>query len=375
MPDLEAVGDAVTGGMLAGAVEPRTGAGADGHTHEVNCLNCGTALAGEYCHVCGQHAHAHRTLGAFWHDIAHGALHFEGKVWRTLPLLVWRPGELTRRYIRGQRARFVSPIALFLFSVFLMFAMYSLIGGPLMVSDVSAESQAEARRELAAEQAQSRREIMALQQELSRARATGVPTATVQSQIRAKQRELAVQESVSRLATGGTGTAEPRDAADGNSGPVLNIIGETGWPRLNKAIADAERNPSLLFYKLQTNAYKFSWLLIPISLPFVWLLFLHRGRYRREYGAYDHLIFVTYSIAFMSLGAIVLTLLQTVGASGAIIGLAATFIPPLHVYRQLRGAYELSRWSAAWRTVALMVCAFVALALFLLVLLILGVFG
>ena len=29
----------------------------------------------------------------------------------------------------------------------------------------------------------------------------------------------------------------------------------------------------MLIYKLQTSAYKFSWLLIPISIPFVWLLF------------------------------------------------------------------------------------------------------
>jgi len=40
-------------------------------------------------------------------------LHFEGKVWRTLPKLFAHPGELTRRYVA--RALFVSPIALFLF--------------------------------------------------------------------------------------------------------------------------------------------------------------------------------------------------------------------------------------------------------------------
>ena len=34
MPDLEAIGDAATGAVLAGAVEPRTGSGDDGHTHE-----------------------------------------------------------------------------------------------------------------------------------------------------------------------------------------------------------------------------------------------------------------------------------------------------------------------------------------------------
>ena len=50
-------------------------------------------------------------------------------------------------------------------------------------------------------------------------------------------------------------------------------------------------------YKLKTNAYKFSWLLIPLSVPFVWLLFPFSRRFR----LYDHTVFVTYSLCFMSL--------------------------------------------------------------------------
>ena len=49
-------------------------------------------------------------------------LHFEGKVWRTLPLLAWQPGRLTREYMDGRRACYVSPIAMFLFVVFLSYA-------------------------------------------------------------------------------------------------------------------------------------------------------------------------------------------------------------------------------------------------------------
>ena len=120
MGEMEAIVDAVTGGLVGRAVEPAAGEG-DSHAREANCLNCGAALVGPYCFACGQHAHVHRTLSAFFHDFAHGVLHFEGKIWRTLPMLAWKPGELTRRYIDGQRARFVSPIALFLFSVFLSF--------------------------------------------------------------------------------------------------------------------------------------------------------------------------------------------------------------------------------------------------------------
>jgi hypothetical protein len=84
-------------------------------------------------------------------------------------------------------------------------------------------------------------------------------------------------------------------------------------------------------------------------VPFLWLLFLHRRRYWR-YKAYDHIVFVTYSIAFMSIGFIVLTLLRPLGLGEGLAGLAILLVPPIHMYRQLRGAYSLSRWSAVWRT-------------------------
>src|SRR5690606_29116545 len=132
MSDIEAIGELAQGGLTARAVEPAAGEGAagrDGHTHEHTCLNCGTPLVGPHCHACGQRGHVHKTLGAFFHDLLHGVLHFEGKNWRPVPILVSRPGELTREYIDGRRASYVSPIALFLFTIFLLFAVFSAMGG------------------------------------------------------------------------------------------------------------------------------------------------------------------------------------------------------------------------------------------------------
>jgi hypothetical protein len=126
MGEFEAAGEIVTGGLLGRAMEPRSGEG-HGARHDM-CLNCGTALTGPHCHHCGQAGHVHRSLGAIGHEIVHGVFHFEGKFWRTLPLLAWRPGDLTRRYVAGERARFVSPMAIFLFSIFAMFAVFSFAG-------------------------------------------------------------------------------------------------------------------------------------------------------------------------------------------------------------------------------------------------------
>jgi hypothetical protein len=379
MPDLEAIGDAATGAVIAGTVEPKAGAAPDGHTHEKNCLNCGAKLAGDFCHACGQKAHVHRTLTALWHDIAHGVLHLDGKVWRTLPLLAWRPGELTRRYTHGERAKFVSPMALFLFSVFLMFAVFTLVGGPVVGDSGSTDGvvidRERASAELKKESEESRVELRALQQQKERLVAAGQPTTGVDAEIREKQNEIAIEERLAR------GFIPERDAVatinatrSGDGGLVISTGAKSVDDWFNAAYKKAKENPKLLLYKLQSNAYKFSWLLIPISIPLVWLLFLHRRRYR-EFTAYDHTVFVTYSIAFMSLAAIALSLLGWIGLPAGILSLAVLVVPPVHIYRQLKGAYSLTRGSALWRTAALIFLSLVALSLFAAILLMVGVFG
>jgi hypothetical protein len=332
--ELEALGDALTGGIVGRAVEPKAGEGADGHTHESNCLNCGTGLVGDFCHACGQHAHVHRTLTAFFHDFLHGVLHFEGKIWRTLPLLAWKPGDLTRRYVEGQRASFISPIALFLFSVFLMFAAVSMLGG---IGDFGPE----AKKDIAGELTKDRQKLSILEQQ--RAGAGGPVAAKLDEKIADQKAEIKAMEAVQR------GEISPR---------AIDIDPSGLAPSLSKAIKKARNNPELVAYKLKTNAYKFSWLIIPLSVPFVWLLFPFSRRFR----LYDHTVFVTYSLCFMTLLVVVGVIFQ----SAALTSLAGLLwlIPPFHMYRQLKGAYGLTRWGAIWRASLLTIFALIVVSLF-----------
>ena len=348
MGEFEAIGEAVTGGMAGRAVEPNAGEpGADGHTHERNCLNCGTPLSGDYCHACGQKAHIHRTLSAFFHDFLHGVLHFEGKIWNMLPMLAWKPGELTRRYIDGERARYVSPVALFLFSVFLMFAVGSLTGG-ISTSVVSPEAQAELSREVAKEES----EIARLRQQRAEAVRQGRSPRAIDTEIEAKTYEIGVLKGM------------PTDVAQ--TGATVELDGAPDW--LRAPIEKARKNPELLFYKLKTNAYKFSWALIPLSLPFMWLLF----PFSKQFRLYDHTVFVTYSLSFMTALAVTGMILGTLGLS-SFAGLLF-LIPPIHMYRQLKGAYGLTKLSAVVRTLVLLIFSLTALTLFGLALLGLGLF-
>ena len=362
MDEIEGTGEAVTGAMLARAVEPETGQ--DGHTHETACLNCGTPLMGPHCHSCGQAAHVHRTIRAWWHDLAHGVLHLDGKIWRTLPLLAWRPGELTRRYIHGERAKFVSPLALFLFSVFLMFAVFSISGNSL-IGDPSGLSAG-----VSEEIATSEREVASLERQKALDRSAGRPTAEVDRRLASANEELTALRRLRDEGISGLADATVTGPIDADLRDAPGFLGY-----FDEAYEKAKRNPSLLIYKLQTNAYKFSWALIPLSVPFLWLMFLHRRRYRLEFSGYDHFVFITYSIAAMSLALLAFFILRSTIIPSQILGIAIVVFPPVHMYRQLRGAYCLSRWSAVWRTAMLLWFAFIVLTLFGLMLVAMGVFG
>ncbi len=50
---------------------------------------------------------------------------YDGKLWRTLRVLVAQPGELTVRYVAGQRASYIGPLQLFLWLQAITFAAHT----------------------------------------------------------------------------------------------------------------------------------------------------------------------------------------------------------------------------------------------------------
>ena len=332
MGNLEALGDAITGGLVARAVEPTAGELRD-HTHEKGCLNCGAALSGPFCSQCGQRAHVHRSVRGFAQDFLQGVLNFEGKFWHTLPMLVWRPGEMTRRYIAGERVRFISPVALYLFTVFAMFAALNFTGtlSPSQVKNV----QDQLKQDTAVNQAA----IAKL--EVQRQTAKGDDLAAIDRKIARRKERLAGTEEVLSGKT-----------------PAVEVNGETpGWIR--PFIGKIRDNPELVSMKVQDAASKYSWLLIPLSVPFMWLLF----PFSRRFKTYDHTVFVTYSLSFMMMLVVAGSLLVEVGLTS--LASLLFFVPPFHMYRQLRGAYELGKTSTILRTIALVTFAFAAAGMFM----------
>ncbi len=205
---------------------------------------------------------------------------------------------------------------------------------------------------LKANQAEVRR-LEGLRSQLVR---EGKPTDAIDGQIEGRKSGIQVMEQL-KDPTKNIMEGAGKKPKDGKPGIYSDI------PAINDMLARARDNPQLALYQLQSNAYKFAWLLIPISVPFVWLLF----PFNRRFGLYDHTVFVTYSLCFMMLLVSVLTLGSTIGVPMLAAGMV--FIPPFHIFRQVKSAYSLSRWGALWRTFALSFYAFLALIFFLVALL------
>lgn len=350
----EGLGGIMEGALAGSAVEPAEGARADEMARypAQACANCGASVTTSFCPQCGQKREVHRSLVAIGHDLVHGVLHLDGKFWKTLPLLLFKPGKLTRRYINGERAKFVSPMAMFLFSVFAMFAVFQMVGISAP-SDFETDTNLNESTEMMRDEAQ--KGFDRRKSELEGLPADDPARAELEAELEQLEKSLAGFDEIGKLTfnNGGGSGFEP-----------------TGVEFIDQAAKKWNDNPGLMIYKLQSNAYKFSWLLIPLSVPFMWLIFA----WKRRFKAYDHAIFVTYSLSFMSLLFITTSLVAVAGAPEPLIVFPLLIIPPLHIYKQLRGSYEIGRFSAIWRLLVISAFIWIVAALFVQALLLLGAF-
>lgn len=364
MVDIDAAGGAATGGLIAAAVEKPTGHAGEAHA---TCTDCGEPTSGKFCSNCGQATHVHRSLLHLFEEVLHGVLHFDARIWRTLPLLLLNPGRLTREWIQGKRTRYVSPLAIFLFTVFLMFFLLSFTGEGAI-------------------------EVETLDERIAGARiaVTEMETSIAEAEARAARGEPGAQATADALRGGLTGAhttltnleaakaAGPRtDGYEPGSWQATmadavrdgNVNIGVGDKKFQEKILEKLSNPDFAFYKVQQTLYKFAFLLVPLSIPFVWLMFAWKG----GFTWYDHGVFVLYSLTFMAIFTMGLSLLDRIAGNGggwweATIGSIAgllTLAIPVHMYGQLKGAYALSWFSALWRTVVLLFFSLLVFTLFL----------
>jgi len=107
------------------------------------CLNCGEKLLGSYCWQCGQSTvDLRRPLrelaGSFFEDV----LSLDTRLLRSIGPLLRRPGFLTREYFAGRRARYATPLRLFLIATLIFAGLAALLPARQSVRIVTGLEQA-----------------------------------------------------------------------------------------------------------------------------------------------------------------------------------------------------------------------------------------
>lgn len=359
---METAGALATAAAAANAIdpdEPRRQA------HGTACLNCGATVSGAYCSNCGQKAHLHRSVFHAVEEFLHGITHFDSKLWNTLPLLFVRPGKLTRDYVQGKRARYVAPVALFLLTIFAMFLLF----GFLTLPDLNAGGVNINPQQTVAALAEIDRDLAELDARIAAAEADPARAAELPKMKAGRAVLVTTRETLA-------GTAASADGGDPDLFEVISAASKTGELKvevgneaLNAKATKALQNPEFVFYKMKQKGYKLSFLLVPLSLPWMILLFF----WKKDVKVYDHVVFLLYSISFMSMFAMLGVIAGSAGLGTEIFyGVLFTVIPFAHMFAQLKEGYALSWVSAAWRSVALSFLAIVTLSLYFTGILLLG---
>lgn len=108
------------------------------------CRNCGETVENRYCTNCGQLAASfHRPILSLVGETISDTFTVDGRLARTLPVLLFRPGRLTKNYTDGKRARYVPPFRLFLLASLVFYLVLFALVPPGQYINVDDETRAE----------------------------------------------------------------------------------------------------------------------------------------------------------------------------------------------------------------------------------------
>ena len=288
------------------------------------CPNCATPLMGPWCYACGQLGEDfHRSIWRLIGEVFEGLLHFDGRVWTTLPDLFRHPARLTRNYLEGHRAPQIPPFRLFLIVLVTIFLAGSLTGHSLVNSNTTVTD--------------------------SHGNVTHVNVRTFKDLSPAERAETKASIVGAKL--------------KGHGG----LVDMQNWllDRVGKALDD----PSRFQLVLGEWAERFAFLTLPMAAGLLTLAFLGR----KEFYVFDHTIFSLHSLSAVGLMYAANELLG--GVTFGLTGLALMIGAPVHLFVHMRGVYKTSIIGTLLRMLLLAIGSLFGAVLIVLGLVLMGLNG
>ena len=341
-------------------------------TRKVNqdgiCQNCGATLTGDYCHVCGQAAkEPRRAVIGLVQDVFVDTLAIDGKLARTLGLLLWRPGRLARRYLEGKRVSYSPPFRIYLFaSVFFFFALFWATDAQVGAFRVNVGDTDAALEQLSPEE---RAEV---EESLREAREMFGETSPEVDEILARVEAAAAEEEDAAT----EGNAEDAGESDGEAAATdesvpfkdrewvdVNFDGpdwfEPHAKRIFEAAQRVSEDPRLFIAETRQNVPRVL-LLAPVAYGVVLLLLYI---YRRKYFVYDHFVVslymhaALYAYLLLALVLSAIPVLRTIWFVPLVIG----WFQPFLVFRQAYGSGWISSWLKWFVSITIYLAAFASI--------------
>jgi len=312
------------------------------------CANCGAALAGRWCHACGQDSDLrHRSLRHLIVEAFEGLFHLDGRLMGTLPDLFFRPGRLARDYLDGRMARHMPPFRTFLAALVIFIFAAEAATHRLTAAD---EQRKEARAE-------------AMKTPQGRARLAQQMRAQAAADRDEDLKDAVSDERIDRLTGDDAATiaAAHRDALAEAEAQYRKALAKADRVELGlpEPPPPPRKKPRPAWAEALKTAFKtpeafwsllFGWghQLAPLLLPVIGLTLALVYRRRREIYLYDHLLIAMNLMSFSFL-------VNAVGfalpmpATWWALGLAAIWTP-VNLFQTLRGGYGSSLLGAALKT-------------------------
>jgi hypothetical protein len=255
------------------------------------CANCATPLMGPWCHACGQVGEDfHRSIFKLIMEIFEGLLHFDGRVWKTLPDLFLRPAKLTRAYLEGHRAPQIPPLRLFLVVLLAVFFAGSVGGSRGLIINTTVTNE--------------------------------------HGKILSSKTRTYAQLTPEEKASVKNSLVHTNVKLWNRPNPALN-----GW--LSERVAKAFEDPERFKLVLEQWSERFAFLTLPLAAGMLSLLFV----FQRRFYIFDHTIFSLHSLSAVGLLLAVGSLFSSVTKDDSYIVLA---LAPVHLFRHMRGVYGTS---------------------------------
>lgn len=360
------------------------------------CANCETPLQGAYCSTCGQLAESfHKSIWHLFAEVLESFFHFDGRLWRTIPALIYKPGELTSNYIAGKRTYQVPPLRLFLVVLVIVFiaGQYGLGGkssggddfnfvGP-SAGDTGAngrrltgsEAKAQARAEILADKTMSEadRKVALAAVDRNWSQFGGALAESIAANSAQANRERTARAAAAPARPSAPGApGKPKANTGGNidiGDGHLKLGGAEDNPAVSKWFKDrikaVQDDPRRFGMVLENWAHRVAVLALPVSALILSLLFV----FQRRFYVFDHLIFSMHSLSFQLL---LLTILWPLGRWLGPWVWWFLWLSPVHLFIHMRGAYQTGAFWTLVRMFFLLILTIIAFTLLALLLLYLG---